>query len=200
MKANGCAADEKVEGKVDLNRFTEKANQSLSAAQSLAARYGHQQVDVEHLLLALLEQDRGLATSILNKIDVNVDILKRKIGQELERLPKVSGPAGTPDQIYISSRLNRLLVEAEDEAKKLKDDYLSVEHLLLAMTIDSGAAGRALKESGVTRERLMRALQEVRGSQRVTSPNPEATYEALERYARDLTKLAAQGKLDPVIG
>ncbi|MCI0661747.1 MAG: ATP-dependent chaperone ClpB [Acidobacteria bacterium] len=185
---------------MDLNRFTEKTRQSLSAAQTMAARYGHQQVDVEHLLLALLEQDRGLVTSILNKLDVNVDGLKQKIEQELERMPKVSGPAGAPDQIYISGRLNRLLAQAEDEAKKLKDDYLSVEHLLLALTDDTGTAGRALKESGVTRERLMRALQEVRGSQRVTSPNPEATYEALERYSRDLTKLAAQGKLDPVIG
>ena len=107
---------------------------------------------------------------------------------------------GAPDQIYVTGRLNRLLAQAEDEARKLKDDYISVEHLLLAMTDDMGATGRIFRESGVTRERLMRTLQEVRGSQRVTSQNPEATYEALERYGRDLTKLAEQGKLDPVIG
>ena len=115
-------------------------------------------------------------------------------------MPKVSAPAGGPDQIYVTGRLNRLLTQAEDEAKKLKDDYISIEHLLLAMTEDGGAAGRIFKEFGLTRERLMRALQEIRGNQRVTSQNPEATYEALERYGRDLTKLAAQGKLDPVIG
>ena len=102
--------------------------------------------------------------------------------------------------MYVTGRLNRLLTNAEDEAKKLKDEYVSVEHVLLAATDDRGAAGRALKESGLTRERLMQALREVRGSQRVTSQNPEATYEALERYGRDLTKLAAQNKLDPVIG
>jgi len=185
---------------MDLNRFTEKAQQALGAAQTLAVRYSHQQVDVEHLLAALLEQERGLATSILNKAEVNVDGLKRRVEQELERMPKVSGPSGAPDQIYVTGRLNRLLTQAEDEAKKLKDDYISIEHLLLAMTDDTGATGNILKEFGVTRERLMRALQEVRGSQRVTSQNPEATYEALERYGRDLAKLAAQGKLDPVIG
>jgi len=185
---------------MDINRFTESVQQSLSAAQSKAARYGNQQVDVEHLLASLLEQERGLAISILNKTEINADALKQRVEQELQRLPKVSGPAGAPDQIYVTGRLNRLSREAEDEAKKLKDDYVSVEHLLLAMTDDLGPTGRIFHEFGVTRERLMRALQEVRGSQRVTSQNPEATYEALERYGRDLTRLAEQGKLDPVIG
>jgi ATP-dependent Clp protease ATP-binding subunit ClpB len=115
-------------------------------------------------------------------------------------MPKVTGPSGAPDQIYVTGRLNRLLARAEDEAKKLKDDYISIEHLILAMCEDGGASGRILKEFGVTRDRLMKALQEVRGSQRVTSQNPEATYEALERYGRDLTQSAAKGKLDPVIG
>jgi ATP-dependent Clp protease ATP-binding subunit ClpB len=115
-------------------------------------------------------------------------------------MPKVSGPGGTPEQIYITARLNRLLAQAEDEAKKLKDEYVSIEHLLLAMTDDGGAAGRILKEFGVTREQLAQALKGIRGNQRVTSQNPEATYEALGRYGRDFTKLAAQGKLDPVIG
>jgi ATP-dependent Clp protease ATP-binding subunit ClpB len=185
---------------MDINRFTESAQQGLSAAQTKAARLGNQQVDVEHLLAALLEQERGLATSILNKTETNIDALKQRVEQELARLPKVSGPSGAPDQIYVTGRLNRLLAQAEDEAKKLKDDYISVEHLLLAMTDDGGPTGRIFKDFGVTRERLMKALQEVRGSQRVTSQNPEATYEALERYGRDLTKLAEQGKLDPVIG
>jgi ATP-dependent Clp protease ATP-binding subunit ClpB len=185
---------------MDINRLTESVQQSLSAAQSKAARYGNQQIDVEHLLASLLEQERGLANSILNKAEIKADALKQRVEQELQRLPKVSGPAGAPDQIYVTGRLNRLLAQAEDEAKKLKDDYVSVEHLLLAMTDDTGQTGRIFHEFGVTRERLMRALQEVRGSQRVTSQNPEATYEALERYGRDLTRLAEQGKLDPVIG
>ncbi len=185
---------------MDANRFTEKVQEALSGAQAKAIRLSHQQVDVEHVLAALLEQERGLATSILQRAGVDLASLKRRLDQELERLPKVAGPSGAPEQIYVTGRFNRLLVQAEDEAKKLKDEYISVEHLLLAMVEDGGATGRALKELGVTRERLMQALQEVRGSQRVTSPNPEATYEALERYGRDLTKLAAQGKLDPVIG
>jgi ATP-dependent Clp protease ATP-binding subunit ClpB len=185
---------------MDPNRFTEKVREALTASQSKAIRYGHQQVDVEHLLSALLEQENGLALSILAKADVPLANLAREIDRELDRLPKVSGPAGAPEQIYVTGRLNKLLTQAEDEAKRLKDDYLSVEHLLLAMLDDQGATGRILKRFGLTRERLMAALQEVRGNQRVTSPNPEATYEALERYGRDLTKLAAQGKLDPVIG
>src|SRR2546426_725621 len=186
---------------MDINRFTEKAQQALSAAQTKAIRYGHQQIDVEHLLAALLEQERGLATAIFTKAEVDTDSLKRRVEQELERLPKVGGPSGAPaDQIYVTGRLNRLLAQAEDEAKKLHDEFISVEHLLLVMTDDTGATGRIFRELGITHERLMRTLQEVRGSQRVTSQNPEATYEALERYGRDLTKLAAQGKLDPVIG
>jgi ATP-dependent Clp protease ATP-binding subunit ClpB len=185
---------------MDINRFTEKLQEAIRAAQSKATRYGHQQLDVEHLLASLLEQEGGLATSILSRAGVNVDALRSRVDQELDRLPKVSGPSGPPDQIYVTGRLNRLLTQAEDEAKKLKDEYISVEHILLALTDDSGAAGKLMREFGATRDRLMQALREVRGSQRVTSQNPEATYEALERYGRDLTKLANQGKLDPVIG
>jgi ATP-dependent Clp protease ATP-binding subunit ClpB len=185
---------------MDLNRFTEKAQEALSAAQSKALRSSHQQVDVEHLLAALLEQERGLAASILTRASAPIEALKRRVEQELDRLPKVSSPSGAADQIYITGRLNRLLTQAEDEAKRLKDQFISVEHLLLAMTEDGRGTGRLFKELGITRERLMQALQEIRGSQRVTSQNPEATYEALERYGRDLTQLAGQGKLDPVIG
>ncbi len=181
---------------MDSNRFTEKSQQALQEAQRLAARGGQQNVDVEHLLAALLNQEPGLASSLLRKADVNLDALKRRVQQELERLPRVSGGGGEA----ISSRLNRLLMQAEDEAKRFKDEYVSVEHLLLALLGDTGTAGRLLKEFGVSRDRLMTALQEVRGSQRVTTPDPEATYEALEKYGRDLTKMAGLGKLDPVIG
>ncbi|MCU1232480.1 MAG: ATPase domain protein [Candidatus Solibacter sp.] len=177
---------------MDFNRFTEKLQEAVRAAQSIAVRYGHQQVDVEHLLAALLEQEGGLTASILTRAGVNVDALKRRIESELERLPKVSGSTSGVDQIYVTSRLNKLLAAAEDEAKKLKDEYVSVEHVLLA-AVD-------MKDLGVPRDRLLQALREVRGSQRVTSQNPEGTYEALEKYGRDLTVAAATNKLDPVIG
>jgi ATP-dependent Clp protease ATP-binding subunit ClpB len=185
---------------MDINRLTEKSQEALRAAQSKAVRYSHQQVDLEHFIAALLETEGGLAPAILAKSGIPVENLRQRIEQELDRLPKVSGPAGAPEQIYVTSRLNRLLAQAEDEAGRLKDEFISVEHALLAATDDSGAVGRIFKEFGITRERLMQALREVRGSQRVTSQNPEATYESLEKYGRDLTKLAGQGKLDPVIG
>ena len=177
---------------MDFNRFTEKLQEAVRAAQSLAVRHSHQQIDLPHLLAALLNQDGGLAGSILTRAGLNVEMLRRRIESELDRLPKVSGPTGGPDQIFVTQKLNRLISTAEDEAKKLKDEYVSVEHVLLA-AVDS-------RDLDVPRDRLMQALREVRGSQRVTSPNPEATYEALERYGRDLTKAAAAGKLDPVIG
>src|SRR5690349_3706713 len=122
---------------MDINRFTEKLQEAIRAAQTKAVRYGHQQIDIEHLLAALLEQQGGLAPSILTKAGVQTDALVRRIEAELDRLPKVSGPSGSPDQIYISGRLNRLLANAEDEAKKLKDEYISVEHVLLA-ALDEG--------------------------------------------------------------
>lgn len=180
--------------------MTEKVQQGLMSSQNLAARENNQQVEVEHLLLALLEQEGGLAVSILTRAGVDLEGLTRRIKREIERLPKVTGSLGGPDQIYVTGRLNRLLALAEDEAKKLKDEYLSIEHLLLAMTADNGAVGRIFKEQGLTKEKILSVLKEIRGSQRVTSPNPEATYEVLEKYGRDLTQLAAQSKLDPVIG
>jgi ATP-dependent Clp protease ATP-binding subunit ClpB len=177
---------------MDFNRFTEKLQEAVRAGQGKAVRYGNQQIDVPHLLAALLEQEGGLASSILTRAGVNVEALGKKLTSELERLPKVSGAAGGIDQIYVTPALNKLLTSAQDEAAKLKDEYISVEHVLLA-AVD-------VTDLGVTRERLMQALREVRGSQRVTSQNPEVTYEALEKYGRDLTKLASAGKLDPVIG
>jgi ATP-dependent Clp protease ATP-binding subunit ClpB len=185
---------------MDFNKFTEKVQEAVRSAQSKAVRYGNQQVDVEHLISVLLEQEGGLAPSILHKADVNVSTLQSRLDQEIDKLPKVSGPGGAPDQVYVTGRLQKLFTQAADEAKALKDDYISVEHILLAATVEKGATGKVFHELGVTRERLMRALQDVRGNQRVTSANPEATYEALEKYGRDLTQLAAQGKLDPVIG
>src|SRR6202167_1115998 len=180
---------------MDFNRFTEKLQEGIRAAQSLAGQRGQQQLDVEHVLVALLEQDGGLAQSVLAKAGVKLEELHRRLTEQLDKLPRVSGGAVGVDQIYVTPRLQSLLTKAETEAKRLKDDYVSVEHVLLAATDE-----KIFKDLGLTRERLMRTLQEVRGTQRVTTQNPEATYEALEKYGRDLTKLAAQNKLDPVIG
>ena len=183
---------------MDLSKYTEKAQEAVVGAQKLAQRLGNGQVEPEHLLAVLLDQDPGLAVSIIKKTGVALDGLKRKALSLVENLPKVSGSgAGMPG---LTRRLGDTCLKAEDEAGNFKDDYVSVEHLLLALLADGGAAGKALKEFGLSRDRLMQALQEVRGSQRVTSQNPEATYEALEKYGRDLTKMAEQGKLDPVIG
>ncbi len=185
---------------MDMNRFTEKAREGVLDAQSLAVREKHQQVDVEHLLLSLLNQEQGLASSILNKADINVETLRTGLQQDLQRRPQVSGPEGAPDQVYITGRLNMLLAQAEQEAKALKDTYVSVEHLLLSMLDDKGVAGETLKNFGISRDRLMATLREVRGSQRVTTQNPETTYQALEQYGQDLTQAARRGKIDPVIG
>ncbi|MEE8584034.1 MAG: ATP-dependent chaperone ClpB [Acidobacteriota bacterium] len=185
---------------MDMNKFTEKTRQALAQAQSLAVSLGHQEVDVEHLLSALLGQEPSLATSVLNKAGVHVSGIRQGIDADLERRPKVSGPEGALDRVLVTGRLNMLLAQAEQEAKALRDEFLSAEHLLLSALDDKGAAGRLLKEFGVTRDRLLNSLKEVRGSQRITSQNPESTYQALEQYGRDLTQMARRGKLDPVIG
>ena len=182
---------------MDVNRFTEKVQEALRDAQSGALRLSHQQVDVEHLLVTLLAQDQGLAVNVLRKAGLNPDQLRRRLEQELEKLPKVTSPSGPPEQIYVTTRLTKLFADAEQEAKRLKDDYLSVEHLLLALKEDTGLSGRLIRESG---DRLATAIGELRGAQRVTTQNPEATYESLEKYGRDLTEMAREGKLDPVIG
>lgn len=185
---------------MDFNRLTEKSQEAIRQAQSLAIKNSNQQVDVEHLLAALLEQEGGLAPSILLRADVRLEPLHKRVTQEIDKFPKVSGGATPAEQLYITNRLSRVLDDAESQAKRLKDDYVSIEHLLLAISQDGGAAGKILNEFGLTRDRLMKALSDVRGNQRVTSQNPEGTYEALEKYGRDLTELASKGKVDPVIG
>jgi len=185
---------------MDFNRLTEKSQEAIRQAQTKAIEYGNQQVDVEHLLVALLEQQGGLAPSILLRADVPLEILHSRLVQEIGKLPKVSGTGMRPDQVYLTPRLSQLLTRAEEEAKRLKDEYVSIEHFLLAATEDQGPSGRLLREFGLTRDRLMKALVEVRGNQRVTTQNPETTYEALQKYGRDLTEAASKGKLDPVIG
>ena len=181
-----------------VDKYTQRVQEALHNCQTIAARYHHQTVEPEHLLEALLEQPEGLAPRLLESLGVDLRILKQRLEAYLKSMPSVKGAAG--GQLYVSQRFHRVLAKAEEEARNFKDEYISVEHLLLAMLDDEGACGRLLREMGVSREALMAALKEIRGTQRVTSPTPEDTYQALERFGRDLTALARQGKLDPVIG
>jgi ATP-dependent Clp protease ATP-binding subunit ClpB len=187
---------------MDLSKFTEKSNAALAEAQAIGTRNQNQAVDVEHLALALLEQEEGLVPRLVEKAGVSPDLLRRRIQEGLDRLPRVSGDSTTGQGIYVTQRLNKLLVTAQDEAKKLKDEYVSVEHLVLAMLAEPATTeiGKIFKSVNFRRDNFLQALIDVRGNQRVTSNNPEATYESLEKYGRDLTRLAAQNKLDPVIG
>ncbi len=181
---------------MDMNRMTVKVQEALQTASSHASRRSHQGIDVEHLLLSLVEQEGGLASSLLDQAGVSASSVRQAVEQALIKLPQVQGAGAGPGQLHVTSRLSQVLAKAEDEQRTLKDDYLSVEHVILAMVQEGGV----FKKLGLTKERLLGALQQVRGSQRVTSQDPEGTYQALEKYGRDLTKLAGQGKLDPVIG
>src|SRR5262245_44038339 len=185
---------------MDIERFTEKAQEALRSAQRLTNKFGQQETDVEHLLLALLDQENGLASAVLNKAGIAVDAVKIRLQRDLEKLPRVSGGTRSEDRFYVSGRLNRLLDRAEDEAKKWKDDFISVDVLLLLIARGDGAAASILREFGADATKLEMAMTAVRGKQRVTTQNPEAAFEALEKYGRDLTDLARQNKLDPVIG
>ncbi|MCW2653749.1 MAG: ATP-dependent chaperone ClpB [Mycobacterium sp.] len=187
---------------MDINKLTQKSQEALQEAQSLATRLGHTEVDGEHLLMALIDQPEGLAPRLLAQLDVDVAGLRADLERELNRRPKVSGPGARPGQVQITQRLAKLLDAAEREARRLKDEYVSVEHLVLALAEEGPvtAAGRILASHGVTRDSFLSALTRVRGNQRVTSATPEGSYEALEKYGRDLVAEARSGRLDPVIG
>ena len=183
---------------MDLNRYTEKAQEALLRAQGLTVEYGHPQIEPEHLLLALLEQADGVVPQVILRLGGDPQRLAGDVRQVLSRRPRTQGGAA---QVGLSPATARLLQAAEREADGLHDDYVSTEHLLLAMADTStGDLSRFLATFGVTRDAVLRALQGIRGGQRVTTPTPEGTYSALERYGRDLTVLAQQGNLDPVIG
>lgn len=187
---------------MDPNRLTQKSQEALHDAQTKALRHSHTEIDGEHLLLALLDQPDGLIPRLLTQSGVDPDRLKRDIETDLGKRPRVTGPGASPGQVHVTQRLSRLLDSAESEAKRLKDEYVSVEHLLTALLEEgsSSAAGRRLREQGLTRDAFLAALAAVRGNQRVTSATPEGTYEALEKYGRDLVADARSGKMDPVIG
>jgi ATP-dependent Clp protease ATP-binding subunit ClpB len=187
---------------VDPNRLTQKSQQALHDAQTKALRFGHTEVDGEHLLLALLDQPDGLAPRLLATAGADPDGLRKELEAELDRRPRVSGPGAAPGQVFVTQRLAHLIDAAQREAERLRDEYVSVEHLVVAL-LDEGpqtSAGRLLRGQGLTRDRFLQALTEIRGNQRVTSAMPEVAYEALSKYGRDLVADAAAGKLDPVIG
>ncbi len=179
-----------------FEQFTFKAQEAIQTAQKTADEMQHQSVDVEHLLLALTEQAEGILLPILQKVGANPKQIATSLRQELGKLPKVYGPT----QSYLTPRLNDVFKRAQEEAGRLKDEYVGSEHLLLGMLDANGVAGQVLMAAGVGRDALYAALQSVRGGQRVTDPNPEDKYQALQRFSRDLTDLAQKGKLDPVIG
>ncbi len=182
----------------NINRFTQKSQEALVAAQNVAERNGNSQVEPEHLLLALLEQGEGVVPQVLGKLNLAVGALIQQTTAEINRLPRVSG--GGVERA-ISPRLRNVLVRAHDELQTFGDEYVSTEHLLLALLGHAGGGvQRLLQAAGLTRDALLQALREVRGTQRVTSQTPEGTYAALEQYGRDLTDLARRGRLDPVIG
>ncbi len=187
---------------MDTNKLTQKSQEALATAQNDAISRGHQEVGPEHLLLALLQQEGGLLPRLFQKMDVPVEAVQGALDKELQRRPKVSGPGFEAGKIYISQALSRALVTAEQEAKRLQDEYVSVEHLLLGIMskCSQEPVGHVLAEVGVTRESFLKALKDVRGHQRVQSATPEATYQALNRYGVDLVKAAQTNKLDPVIG
>ncbi|HEY8823705.1 MAG TPA: ATP-dependent chaperone ClpB [Candidatus Limnocylindria bacterium] len=181
---------------MDPNKLTEKSQEALVAAQQKARDEGHAQLDVEHLAAALVDQPGGIVSSVLTALGVQPAQLSSALATELQRQPKVSGNV----QLSASARLGRALQQAQKEAQSLGDEYVSTEHLLLAMTEDQGYTGQALKRLGVTHERVLGALKDVRGNQRVTDQNPEGKYQALDKYGRDLTDMARKNKIDPVIG
>ncbi len=182
-----------------MDKFTIKSQEAIQNAQGLAEKNGQQQIDVEHLLMVLLSDEEGVASQMLKRLGVNTVLLGNDVEAVIDKLPKVVG--ATPlGQIYVSPRLKEVLERASKEAEHLKDEFVSVEHLLLAVLAVGGPASGLLKKYGVNSDNLLAAMREIRGSQTVTDQNPEEKYQALKRYSRNLTDLAAKGKLDPVIG
>ncbi|MCF4113574.1 MULTISPECIES: ATP-dependent chaperone ClpB [Dethiosulfovibrio] len=186
---------------MDLQKMTLKSQEALSAAKDISIREGHQEVDVEHLLSALLSQEDGLVPSLFDRMDVPIEPVRTSLRDALSKKPRISGGGYDPEKIYVSQRLSRMLLSAQERAKELKDEYVSVEHIFGAMV--NGApdpVAELLRSCGVDRDRFLKALTSLRGNQRVQSATPETTYEALKKYGVDLVEQAKNGKLDPVIG
>jgi len=183
---------------MNYDKFTEKSREALGEAQQMAAKMNHQELTGLHLLAALLKQTDGPVCSMLSRMNVDLKSLNQEINDELNRINQVTGNGA--GQVYLGQEGTQILQEAEEFAKQLKDDYISVDHLLIGMTVKGQAVKRLLERHNVTKDSLLPVLKDVRGNQRVTTPTPEATFEALSKYGKDLTELAHHGKLDPVIG
>ncbi|MBR4236517.1 MAG: AAA family ATPase, partial [Clostridia bacterium] len=186
---------------MNAEKYTRKSLEALQLAQQTAIKNGNLQIEQAHILYALLTQDGGLTPEILKKLGVSTDVFARECLKIIERTPRVSGGGREPDKVYISQDVNNTLMTAESEAERMKDDYVSVEHMLLGLVeTASGQVAALFKRYAVTKDKLLTALQSVRGNTRVTTDSPEETYEALGKYAQDLTDMARKQKLDPVIG
>jgi ATP-dependent Clp protease ATP-binding subunit ClpB len=183
---------------VNFDKMTIKTQEALSQAQQLALESGHTQIDVEHVLKALLQDSEGVVLSLFHKLGVTPELVRRRTEQLLAQLPKIT--SGHTGQVYLSSRLNKILNDASQEAVRLRDEYVSTEHVLIAISEESSEIGKMLKGTGISRDSIYRALKNIRGSQRVTDSMPENKYQSLSKYGRDLNMLARTGKLDPVIG
>jgi ATP-dependent Clp protease ATP-binding subunit ClpB len=182
-----------------FDKFTLKVQEALQEAQALAGSYGHQAIEPEHLLVSLLRQEDGIAGAILNKLGVAPHQIEQELVKHLEKQPRVEGTAS--GQVYLSGRLNKIFDKALTEAAQLKDEYVSAEHFLIAATEEKGSeAAKILRKAGITKDSIFKVLVEIRGNQRVTDPNPEGKYQALERYAKDFNEMARKGSFDPVIG
>lgn len=186
---------------MNLDKFTHKAQEAITNCRTILGRFGQSQVTPEIVLLAILEQEEGVASKILERLDAKPAVVIEEVSQYLQMQPKGSAVNMSKDEIHVSNKLMQVLEVATKEAERLKDDFISVEHLLLALSDETkNQSGTILKSHGATRDRILKVLTAIRGKQRVTSQDPEATYEALSRYGKDLTEMAAKGKLDPVIG
>ncbi|MCA9894586.1 MAG: ATP-dependent Clp protease ATP-binding subunit, partial [Anaerolineae bacterium] len=185
-----------------FDRFTERAQDAAARAYEILQRYGHNQVDTEHILLALLEQQDGVIPKVLENLGVDVSLLRSRIDDILHQNPRTAAIyGGGTNQVFITPRLKRVIDVANEEAARLRDEYISTEHIFLAILGERNTpTARILAESNISRERVNDAIKDVRGGQRVTDPQAESRYQTLEKYSRDLTRMAHEGKLDPVIG
>jgi ATP-dependent Clp protease ATP-binding subunit ClpB len=183
---------------INFNKFTIKAQEAMQGASEIASNYGNQQIEPEHLFAALVQNDDSIVVSLIKKIGVDVGTIRIKTSSFVDKLPKVTG-VSTANQ-YFSQKLSKLLDDSFKAASQLRDDYVSVEHIFISLSESEDEVGTFLREQGINREEILNALKEIRGTQRVTSQQPEETYQALKKYGRDLNQLAKQGKLDPVIG
>ena len=183
-----------------LEKFTLKAQEAVVNAQHIAREYGHQQVELEHLLRSLLADVEGVPQAVLKKIGANIGKIQKAIEESINKIPKVTG-SGSVGNLYISQKVNDIFNTALKEMRQLKDEFISTEHLLLALLDTKGSTiSDVLKNEGINKDGVYKVLKDIRGSQRVTDQNPEDKYQALKRFGRDLTDLAKRGKLDPVIG